>query len=157
MTIRPEKHSRLMATLLLAVLPFSLLWVSAQPQIGGRGRNVRIPGYDSQNRLSSQLLAKEAIPKGETLIEIEGLKAETYAYQGKTMVTNLIVTATNCLYDKKLEVATSERPVEAVTGDGRIKLSGVGFRYERVDSKIVISNQVRIEINRELLTKKEGK
>ncbi len=142
--------------LVLGMLSLSLLWVSAQPQMGGRGKDISLPGYDSQNRISSLLTAKEAAPKGGSLTELKGVRAETYSYDKGVKITNLIVNATNSIYDQKLKVATSDKPVEAQTGDGNLKLSGVGFRYEQADSKLVLSNQVKAVISRKLF-EKEGK
>jgi hypothetical protein len=143
--------------LVLGVLSSSLLWVGAQPQIGGRGKDISLPGYDSQNRISSQLFAKEAVPKGGSLTELTGVRAETYSYDKGVKITNLIVNATNSIYDNKLKIATSDKPVAAQTGDGNLKLSGVGFRYEQADSKLVLSNQVKAVISRKLFEKEEGK
>jgi len=142
--------------LVLGVLSLSLLWVSAQPQMGGRGKDISLPGYDSQNRISSLLTAKEAAPKGGSLTELKGVRAETYSYDKGVKITNLIVNATNSIYDQKLKVATSVQAVEAQTGDGNLKLSGVGFRYEQADSKLVLSNRVKAVISRKLF-EKEGK
>jgi hypothetical protein len=157
MTIRPNKWTR-PAWLLVAMgmLSLSLLWVSAQPQMGGKGKNLGFSDYDSQNRISSQLFAKEAGPKGQ-LIEITGLKVELYGYDGGTKATNLIVNATNCLFDQKSKLATSDQAVQATSGDGKIKLNGVGFRFEQAHSKIIVSNRVMIEISRDIIVKKQGK
>ncbi|MGV3756972.1 MAG: LPS export ABC transporter periplasmic protein LptC [Verrucomicrobiota bacterium] len=143
--------------LVLGMLSLSLLWVGAQPQMGGRGKDISLPGYDSQNRISSQLFAKEAVPKGGSLTELTGVRAETYSYDKGVKITNLIVHATNSIYDNKLKVATSDKPVAAQTGDGNLKLSGVGFRYEQADSKLVLSNRVKAVISRKLFEKEEGK
>ncbi|MCD6051555.1 MAG: hypothetical protein K0Q55_2964, partial [Verrucomicrobia bacterium] len=65
MTIRLKSLLRYTGLLLvLAVLSFSIMLAIAQPQIGGRGKNISLPGYDSQNRQNSLLMAKEAVPKG---------------------------------------------------------------------------------------------
>lgn len=155
---RPNRWMRTAWLLLvLGGISMSLLWVSAQPQMGGRGKDIKIPGYDSQNRLNSQIFAKEGMPKGDQLIEITGLRAETYSYDTGVKMTNMIVNATNCLYNQKLKVATSDKAVEATSGDGKLKLSGVGFRYEQTESKLVLSNRVRAVISRELFEKEKGK
>jgi len=143
--------------LVLGGMSLSLLWVSAQPQMGGRGKDIKIPGYDSQNRLNSLIFAKEGMPKGDQLIEITGLRAESYSYDTGTKMTNLIVIATNCLYSQKLKVGSSDKAVEATSGDGRLKLSGIGFRFEQTNSLVIVSNKVRIEINRDIIVKKEKK
>ena len=149
----------LRCTCLLLVLGLSSLSLDvafAQPQLGGKGKGVSFSDYDSQNRISSHLFAKEAIPKGQ-LIEILGLKVELYSYEGGPKATNLIVNATNCLYDQKSKLAISDQAVHAISGDGKIKLTGVGFRFEQTASTIIVSNQVRIEISRDIVVKKEVK
>jgi hypothetical protein len=158
MTIRLKSLLRYTGLLLvLAVLSFSIMLAIAQPQIGGRGKNISLPGYDSQNRQNSLLMAKEAVPKGTQLLELTGVKAETYTYEKGIKVTNLVVHATNCVYDQKGKVAFSAQPVQAQTGDGNLKLQGVGFRYDQNDSKLVLSNQVKAVISRKLFEKEEGK
>ncbi len=142
--------------LVLGVMSLGLLWVGAQPQMGGRGKDISLPGYDSQNRISSQLFAKEAAPKGGSLTELKGVRAETYSYDKGVKITNLIVNATNSIYDQKLKVATSDQPVEAQTGDGNLKLSGVGFRYEQAQGNLVLSNQVRVIIRKDMFDQKKG-
>ncbi|HEY1172146.1 MAG TPA: hypothetical protein VGH19_12305 [Verrucomicrobiae bacterium] len=143
--------------LVLAVLALGLFQVAAQPQMGGKGKGISIPGYDSQNRLSSLLYAKEATPKGNQLVDINGVKAELYSYENGVKTTNIVVNSPSCLYDQKAKVATSDQPVQASSGDGKIKLNGVGFRYDQTDSRIIVSNKVVIEINRDMVVKKQGK
>jgi hypothetical protein len=141
----------------LALLSFSLCWVVAQPIAGGKAKGVEKPIYDSQNRLTAMLHFGEVFPKGGPLVEIIGLRVDMYEYGSGAKTTNLVVNASQCFYDQNLKIATSDKPVTAMNGDGRIKLSGVGFKFDQNASKIVVSNQVRIEISRELFDKKDTK
>lgn len=143
--------------LVLGVLSLSLLWAVAQPQMGGKAKGVEKPVYDSQNRLSAVLYFGEVLPKGGPLLEIVGLRVEMYEYGSGAKMTNLVVNASQCFYDQSLKIATSDKPVTASNGDGKIKLTGVGFKFDQDTSKIVVSNRVRIEINREFFDKKDAK
>lgn len=143
--------------LVLGVLSLNLFWAVAQPQMGGKAKGVEKPIYDSQNRLSAVLYFGEVLPKGGPLLEITGLRVEMYEYGGGAKTTNLVVNASQCFYDQNLKVATSDKAVTASNGDGKIKLTGVGFRFQQADSKIIVSNQVVIEISRDIIVKEKGK
>jgi hypothetical protein len=148
---------RLWLLLVLGLLSVSLFWAVAQPQMGGKAKGVEKPIYDSQNRLSAVLYFGEVLPKGGPLLEIAGLRVEMFEYGSGAKATNLTVIAPHCFYDQNLKVATSDKTVTAVNGDGKIKLAGVGFKFDQNAAKIVVSNRVRIEIDRELFDKKEAK
>lgn len=150
---RFNSWSRLVCLLLLlGASSLSLFWVSAQPKLGAHGKGIGFSDYDSKNRISSYLYAGEARPKGDD-VEIIDLKAELYAYETGSKATNLVVNASQCLFNQKTKIAVSDKEVQAVSGDGKIKLTGVGFRFEQIDSRVIVSNKVRIEINRDIVVK----
>jgi hypothetical protein len=138
------------------VLFTGLFWASAQSPLGSKGKNLQFPDYDSQQRLRSLLTADEATPRGAQQYNITGLRVEMYAYENNKKSTSMVVTAQQCTYDQKARVAESTNVVVAQTGDGKLRISGEGFRWRQVDSGIILSNRVRAVIGRELL-EKEGK
>ncbi|MCX6997580.1 MAG: LPS export ABC transporter periplasmic protein LptC [Kiritimatiellaeota bacterium] len=99
---------------------------------------VRIPSYDEQGRLKSQMfgdLAK-SLPDGH--IEITGLKIEFY--EGTQV--NLRVTAPLCLFDRARNTAQSEGPVR-ITRDNMV-ITGTGFQFNKQDDRFKILSQAKV-------------
>lgn len=151
-----SKSIKSLVTLVALSLFAGLFWASAQSPLGSKGKDLQFPDYDSQQRLRSLLTAKEATPKGPQLYNITGLRVETYGYEKSKMITNMVVTAQQCTYDLKARQAESTNLVTAQTSDGKLMISGEGFRWRQADSSIILSNRVKAVINRDLL-QKEGK
>lgn len=65
--------------------------------------------------------------------------------------TNLIVSSTECLYNRRADMATSPGKLLAVTGDGRFSLEGQGFAWRKAGASLVISNQVHATVRKDLI------
>ncbi|MCX8107875.1 MAG: hypothetical protein N3G20_03635, partial [Verrucomicrobiae bacterium] len=56
--------------------------------------------------------------------------------------TNLVVLGTNCLYDFRSKTAVSSDLIRITTGDGRLRLEGMGFIWYQTNNNLVVSNDV---------------
>ena len=120
----------------------------AQTTGGGSGKDFKLPEYDAQGRLKSQVTGKgvKQLPNNQMLITT--LHLETYRDDGKV---DLIVEAPECLYDSKRRTATSAGEMKARQADGKFTITGRGFEWQQTNSVLIISNRVHTFINKELL------
>jgi hypothetical protein len=101
--------------------------------------------YDPPNQMQikSRLAGAEAIPQPDGRVLIRQLKLETFGTNGQP---EYVVEAPECLYDQFKNTANSAGPLVVRQADGRVRLEGVGFGWLGNDDLLVISNQVRTEI-----------
>ncbi len=120
----------------------------AQTAGGGSGKDFKLPEYDPQGRLKSQVTGKgvKQLPNSQMLITT--LHLETYRDDGKV---ELIVEAPECLYDSKRRIATSPGEMRARQADGKFTITGQGFEWQQTNSVLIISNRAHTIINKELL------
>ena len=119
---------------------------SAKPAAAVRGR-FRVPFYDSRNpqRLLSELAGEGAKLEPNGRIRLQSARVFTFDAQGRT---NLIVYATNCVFDPARRAAESAEPLRVESGDGRLTLEGRGFLWRQTNNALVISNEVRTLLRR---------
>ena len=124
---------------LAGVLLWTVVWMAwAQNAEFLNVAGVRIPEYDEQGRLKSQLfgdLAK-SLPDGN--IEITGLKVEFY--EGTQV--NMRVTAPLCLFDRARNTAQSEGPVR-IARDTMV-ITGTGFLFNNREERFKILKDVKV-------------
>jgi lipopolysaccharide export system protein LptA len=118
-----------------------ILFVTAQ-EPGAEVSGFRVPEYDANGVMTSQLFGDKAEMQGGGVIQIIGVRAEFYR-DGETFMT---VTSPTCFYNQSERTATSDAAVAADL-EG-VRLRGTGFELsadERVvqvkkDSRVVISD-----------------
>ena len=119
-----------------------LAWSSlAQAPVVGRGKNFVAPVTDAQGHKS--ILRGESVkPVGKGLVEMTKMQAETFRGQVKDM----IVTAPQCVFDTKANVATSPGTLSIRKADDSFSIQGEGFQWQLGDSgansRLMISNRV---------------
>ncbi len=133
----------------------SVLLVSAQTVI----KNFRVPEYDSKGNLKSRVQGDRATQQSGSKVLIEGLTVETYdpRLAEEFGITSFTVKSTSSTFDAQEKVIESSESVLGTSSDGSIQLSGVGFRFDQKQNKLVISNQVQTVISKKLLKLKNKK
>jgi hypothetical protein len=133
----------------LLLLLASPLRVLAQETVGGTVTDFKMPVHDTQNRLRSLVTGKSAKTVGGlTVLRLEGLRLETYGTNG---ALDLVAEAPECIFDIKTKTASSAGALKAEMADQRLSISGVGFEYRQDEGTLVVSNQVRTMLRRELI------
>jgi lipopolysaccharide export system protein LptA len=144
------RHVGLLWLLVSVLGTLLLLSTDAQVPVTGKGKNFVAPITDAQGR-KTVLRGKDFRPAGQGLVEITGMKAETFRGQEKDMT----VEAAQCRFDPKANVATSPGPLSIRTADDRFSIEGETFRWQlgdsRINSKLVISNRVHSLVRKRLI------
>ena len=117
----------------------------------GVTKGFKFPEYDEQNRLKSMLTGNEARPQGSDLILITALRVETYDQDGKV---DMIVEAPECLFDRKNKSARSAGSMEARSANGLFRVTGRGFEWDQAGGRLVITNDSRTEISKQMMDQK---
>lgn len=133
---------------LLVIFALCVVAVSsrAQPALAGHATEfTSIEYYAAPNpqQVKTRMSGAEAQPLAGGLLDIKQLKVETFNTNG---VLQAVVEAPECLYDTTRGVASSPGPLKVQTGDGKIRVEGVGFLWRQSDSFLTISNAVRTTI-----------
>ena len=110
----------------------------AQEQEAQTVSGFRVPQYDDQNRLKSELFGDFAKVLPDGIIEISQLKIDFYAGDKVDMT----VTSPYCTYDQKQARAESEADVR-ITREKMI-VTGVGFTWDGRDEKFKIKKQAKV-------------
>ncbi|TAN39210.1 MAG: hypothetical protein EPN23_00365 [Verrucomicrobia bacterium] len=100
----------------------------------------RVPEYDDQGRLKSQLFGDYAKIPTAGPIEVHQLKYEFYNESGTQ--TDMRITAPLCFYDREHGEANSDGSVRIARED--MVITGVGFNFSRNTERMVIHNQVKV-------------
>ena len=98
----------------------------------------RVPEYDEQNNLKSELFGDFAKILPDGVIEITKLKVDLYS-DGKIDVT---VTAPKCKYDQKNSTADSDSEIRIAREN--MVVTGVGFTFNSHDQRFQIMKQARV-------------
>jgi len=64
--------------------------------------------------------------------------------------TNLVVVTPRSIYRDKAKEVVSSESIRVSTGNGGMSIEGVGFQFRQVDTSLIISNQVRATIRKDL-------
>lgn len=114
--------------------------------LNARIKDFQAPASDDSGR-KSFLKGKDASHVGDGVFQITAPHVETYKPDGSLDIT---IDAANCFFDKdKTKEVWSETSLAMKTGDGRLALQGVGFRWNPSKSLLTISNQVQATIHRD--------
>lgn len=84
----------------------------------------RIPEYDGQGNMTSQLFGDRAEMQGEGEVKITGMRIEFYE-EGETVMT---VTSPYCFFNQNTRDAHSDAPIAA--DSERAKIRGTGFKLD---------------------------
>jgi hypothetical protein len=102
----------------------------------------RFPEYNKKNpaRLDALVTGKGArtLPAGQ--VQLTEFRRESYTDEGRT---NLIIVATNCVFDPASRSARSSDGLRVQSGDGQLSIEGIGFIWRQTNLTLTISNSVR--------------
>jgi hypothetical protein len=110
----------------------------AQEDEGQTVSGFRVPDYDEQNRLKSELFGDVAKILPDGIIEITRLKIDFYSGDKVSMT----VTAPYCKYDQRNGKAESDSEVRIVRE--KMVVTGVGFTWNAVDQRFKLLKQAKV-------------
>ena len=124
-----------------AILLWVAMAVSAVAQEPGMEiSGFRVPDYDEQGTMTSQLFGDRAEMEGGGLVKITGVSVEFY----KDDETYMTVTSPHCFFDRNTREAWSEASV-AADMEG-VHVRGRGFRLQSSDRKVQVLNDSKVII-----------
>lgn len=138
------KGMRYIAAALMAFAVFSWSVTAQEGQtVGLKGLKVPLEYYPDGS-LKAMLKAEvSTVDSAGTQIKGEGLTYETYMQGG---VTDVVVTADNCVYDREKGMAESESKVTLVRGN--VVVSGRGFKLDSKKEMLSLNSEVVVEFER---------
>lgn len=104
----------------------------------GQGSGVNYPFYSKDGRLEANLRGASVVPIGNNQLHFRHLHIETFNEDG---TPNLIGDAPDCIYSLATKTVTSTNELTVVQSSGAYRVTGVGFQWEQVTGRLVISNQ----------------
>ncbi len=102
--------------------------------------NFRVPDYDEQGAVKSQLEGETAYMLSSDVVEVTNLKIDLY----KQGVVETRVTAPQCLYQMSTRSAASKGPIRIARGN--IVISGADFIWDAEDQRFFIQTNARVVI-----------
>ena len=108
------------------------------------------PEYYDDGNVKTEIRAEKVTPDGDGVRAV-GVTARCYTVEG---ATDIVITAEECMYNKKDMYMTSGSRVR-LERDG-ITISGKGMKWDGKKQKIELLSNVRVELTRELRTKPGG-
>ncbi len=127
----------------VAALVLAAGWVAAQQgsdvqQVTG----FRVPSYDDQGLMTSQMFGDAARIMTNGLVEISELRMEFYARGNADRQMEMRVTSPKCLYDRSTSSATSEAPVR-IARDNMV-VTGTGFVWDGKKERLQIMTDAKV-------------
>ncbi len=111
---------------------------TAQEQAGQTVSGFRLPEYDEQNHLKSELFGDFAKVLPDGIIEITGLKIDFYQDEKVDMT----VTSPRCVFNQEKGQAQSDSEVR-IARDNMV-VTGVGFSWNNSDGRFQIFKQAKV-------------
>ncbi|MFA7257864.1 MAG: LPS export ABC transporter periplasmic protein LptC, partial [Kiritimatiellales bacterium] len=112
----------------------------AQQDMNMEVSGFRVPQYDGQGMMTSQLFGDRAEMEGGGEVKITGLRIEFY----KESNTVMTVTSPYCFYNQQTREASSDAPVFADMD--RLTMRGLGFRLDSGSNTVQVLNDSRVTI-----------
>ena len=127
-----------------------LWWVgatsNAQPAGVGSVQGFTLPEYydpPNQNQLKTLVSGSQASFQAGGILSVTSLKAEMFRPTGEREV---IIISPECTYDTGRREGSSTNRLELQSGDGRVRIEGIGFLWRQNESTLIISNRVHTVI-----------
>ncbi len=130
--------------LLAAAAPLVRAQMSAADGSTQQITGFRVPSYDAENNLTSQLFGDSAriLPDGR--VDITGLRLEFYSSGETGRVTEMKVTSPRCLYERSSNSATSAAPVRLARDN--MVVTGTGFAWMNKEQRMEIYSDAKVVI-----------
>ena len=105
-------------------------------------KGFRVPTYDDENVMTSQIYGETArvLPDGN--VEITGLRMEFYSYEGEERITDMTVTSPLCYFNRTRGVVISDSDVR-ISRDQMV-VTGKGFRYSNKNQELKILSNSKV-------------
>ncbi len=100
--------------------------------------NFRVPEYDREGNLKSQLLGESARMISKDMVEVSNFKIELF----KDGQIETRVTAPHCVYNLRTKNALSPHSVRIMRGDAVI--TGTSFSYDAAYQRFVIETNAKV-------------
>ena len=107
----------------------------------------RITEKSADSLRVSILTGAEAVFQGDGTLALTDSRLITVTAEGKT---NLVFTASECLYDQEEKTIRSRGALSLSTGDGQMQLKGVGFSGNLAGPTLSVSSKVEANLDRNL-------
>jgi lipopolysaccharide export system protein LptC len=111
-----------------------------EPLVPAVMKGIRLPQYDAQGRLESQLIGESAEPQPDGKIKVTNLRLEVY----KEGVLDAVLWAASCVLDQKDRSVVSDSDVR-IERPGAV-IRGRGLRWDNARQQARILEQVRVEL-----------
>ena len=134
---------------LIAMLLLSAVGVAQQAGMELEG--FRVPEYDDDGTMKSQLFGKRALMRKNNKVVITDLRIEFYD-AGKS---NAVVTAPHCLYDRVRQTAKSPGAVKIEMEE--MTVTGRGFTGSGKEQRFTILNDAKVVLKNVQLGLKDDK
>jgi len=130
--------------LVLAAMFLFIATVSnrAQPSLIGHASNFTSNMYyepPNDRQVKMKISGAEALPLPDGLLDVRQLKIEKFSLDNKLEAT---VLAPQCTLAPLDGIASSAGPLELLTGDDKLRITGEGFLWQQTNSSLTISNHV---------------
>lgn len=104
----------------------------------------RVPTYDADGRLVSQLFGDSARILPDGAVEIAELRMEFYSKMSDATnrILDMRVTSPRCFYDRNSGIATSDAPVR-ISRDNMV-VTGTGFRWSGSEERLEIYSESKV-------------
>jgi hypothetical protein len=140
--------ARSLVALCLALLGLfaATLVIAQSPALLGQANKLRVPEFypaPNQKQFKSLLQSATAQPISAEEVRATQVRVETFREDG---TVESVVEAPECVYNFRSRTIRSAGPIEAHTGDGRMRIQGEGFQLTLTNKSLTISNNVRTVI-----------
>lgn len=139
---KQKAQSRKQRWILLVLLICSFSLLAQQTTV----KDFSVPEYfdaPHETQVKSLLEGAEAEPGSNGMVLIRKAKIQTFTETGAPQMT---VRAPLCFFDTKQQTVSSTGRFELETSDSKLALEGQGFFFQRTNSNLIISNQVRTQV-----------
>jgi lipopolysaccharide export system protein LptC len=108
-------------------------------------RGFRVPNFDEQGVMTSQMFGEFArvLPDGN--VEITQLRMEFYSYNGEERITDMTVTAPQCYFNRNNGVAISDSDVRISRNE--FVVTGRGFVFDNENQQLRILNDSKVVVH----------
>ena len=123
-------------------------WASAQKPVAPAApknqqvTGFRVPSYDSDNNLTSQLFGDAATILPDGRVDITELRLEFYSGSASNRLTEMRVTSPRCMYNRNSGSATSDAPVRLAREN--MVITGTGFEWNNRKQRLVIMQDAKV-------------
>ena len=126
---------------------FGANWVQSQAPVGTSIENFRVSEKSLDNQRSTILTGEKALFLEGGIMSLSNPCLVTVNSKGKT---NLVFTASECLYSQETKTISSPGQMSLSTSDGQMQLSGLGFSGNLIGPTLTIATNVQAKLKKNL-------